>query len=172
MLKLLGAALVLTSSVGYACALIEKQKYHRDVLLSLIRILNLLAGEIRYERITIADALEKLTQKYHGPVGIVICRISNQLREVLCQDLGEAWSSCFREKQRELMLTGEELDIVLEIGKNLGCLDVEAQVEHLRRCRDCLEQKLEESEKDMAEKRKIYCYLAVAVGAMVILILI
>ncbi len=172
MVKLIGAACVLTSCVGYAAVLTETQKFHRDVLLSLIRILNLLTGEIRYERLTMAEALGRLTQKYQGPVGEVLSMIAKKLKEDVWEDLETVWVFCFQENRRNLMLAGEELEIVLEIGKNLGYLDAEAQAVHLLHCRERLEQRLYEAEDEMAEKQKIYRCLAVAVGVMVILILV
>ncbi len=172
MTKLIGSVLVLSACIGYAGALSEKKKYHRDVLLSLIRILSLLAGEIRYERLTMTEALERLTEKYHGPTGEVMQKIADRLRDVSCEKLESVWRFYFQEEQKRLMLSGEELDILLEAGRNLGYLDAEAQVGHLHRCRERLEQKLGEAEKEMAEKRKLYAYLSVAVGVMVILVLI
>ncbi|MCD8218350.1 MAG: stage III sporulation protein AB [Clostridiales bacterium] len=170
--KLIGSALIVAACIGFAGALAEKQKYHRDVLLSLIRILSLLAGEIRYERLTMAEALERLSKKYHGPTGEVMQKIADRLREVSVKDLESVWRFYFKEQQKKLMLSGEELDIVLETGRNLGQLDTEAQVSHLHRCRGRLEQKLADAEKEMAEKRKLYRYLAVAVGVMVILVFV
>ncbi|MCC8152448.1 MAG: stage III sporulation protein AB [Lachnospiraceae bacterium] len=172
MAKLIGSVLILSACIGYAGALAEKQEYHRDVLLSLIRILSLLAGEIRYERLTMAEALGRLTEKYHGPAGEVMKKIADRLREASCGDLESVWRFYFQNEQRRLMLSGEELDILLETGRNLGYLDAEAQVSHLHRCRERLEQKLEEAEKVMAEKRRLYAYLSVAVGVMVILVLL
>ncbi|MCD8231027.1 MAG: stage III sporulation protein AB [Clostridiales bacterium] len=172
MLKLTGAVCVLTACIGYAAVLTEKQKNHREVLLSLIRIMNLLADKIRYERMTMAEALGGLNRKYRGPAGDVLNRIAEKLREDVWESLEMVWRFCFKEKQRELFLTDEEMDIVLETGKNLGYLDVEAQAMHLLHCRERLEQKLYEAEKEMAEKQKIYRCLAVAAGVMVILVLV
>lgn len=172
MVKLISSVLILSSCIGYAGTLMEKQKYHRDVLLSLICILSLLAGEIRYERLTMAEALGRLTEKYHGPAGEVMQKIADRLREVSCEDLESVWRFYFQEEQSRLMLSGEEIDILLETGRNLGYLDVEAQVGHLHRCRERLELKLREAEKNMAEKKKLYGYLSVAAGVMMILILV
>ncbi|MCD8109785.1 MAG: stage III sporulation protein AB [Clostridiales bacterium] len=171
-MKIVGAICILAACLGYAAALTERQKYHRDILLSLIQILQLLAGEIRYERLTMAEAFRNLNQKYRGPAGEAMRRIAERLMSGTYENLESIWSSIFREKQKDLMLSEEELDILLDTGKNLGYLDVEAQMNHLCHCRQRLEKKLQEAQKDLDEKKRIYRYLAVAAGVMVILVLL
>ncbi|MCC8029766.1 MAG: stage III sporulation protein AB [Lachnospiraceae bacterium] len=172
MVKIVGSALILVACLGYAFSLTEKQKYHRDVLLSLIQIMELLAGEIRYERLTMADALRNLDKKYHGPAGSVMRRISDKLMSAAYEDLESVWCSVFREDQKPLMLSEEELDILMDTAKHLGYPDVETQMNHLSHCRLRLEKKLKEAQKDMEEKKKLYRYLALAAGVMVILVLL
>jgi len=171
-LKTAGAVCVLTACIGYAASLTERQKYHRDVLLSLIQILELLAGEIRYERLTMAEVFRNMDKKYHGPAGETMRHIADRLVSSEYENLENVWSSAFRKDKKVLMLSEEELDILLDTGKNLGYLDVEAQMNHLYHCRQRLEQKLQEAQKSLDEKKRLYRYLAVAAGVMVILVLL
>ena len=172
MLKLLGSVLVMTACIGYTGYLLEKQKCHRDVLQSLVSMLDLLSGKLRYERQTMDEALAGLNKKYHGVVGIIMGRIADRLGEGVCENLETVWSAEFTGAGKQLMLTEEEMDIVLDTGKNLGYLDVEAQTDHLKNCRMRLAGMLEKAQKELAEKRKLYRYLGLAVGVMVILVLV
>ena len=172
MLKLVGSVLIMAACIGYTGYLLEKQKAHRDVLQALISMLDLLSGKLRYERMTMGEALVGLNKKYHGAVGCVMGRIADRLMAGNCENLESIWRTEFAEAQKELMLTEEEMDIVLETGKNLGYLDVEAQMGHLKNCRMRLEGKLEAAQREFVERRRVYRYLGVAVGVMVILVLI
>lgn len=162
----------MAACIGYTNGLMEKQKYHEDVLQSLVHILGLLMGEIRYERLPMAEAFCRLDKKYNGPAGTVMKQISDKLASVSCENLESVWAEVFRREQKRLMLTGEELDILLDVGKNLGYLDAETQISHLQGCQQRLLQKLDFVRKDIAEKRKVYRYLGVAAGVLVILILV
>lgn len=172
MLKLMGSVLIMAACIGYTGYLLEKQKAHQDVLQSLISMLDLLSGKLRYERMTMGEALAGLNKKYHGAVGGVMGRIADRLMAGVSENLEGIWRAEFTAAGKELMLTEEELDIVLETGKNLGYLDVEAQTGHLKNCRTRLERRLEIVRKEAAEKRRVYRYLGMAVGVMVILVLI
>lgn len=171
-IKIAGAVCVLAACLGYAASLTEKQKNHRDILLSLIQILELVAGEIRYERLTMAEIFRNLDKKYHGSAGGALRLIADRLALSEYENLEVVWGSVFQQEQKTLLLSDEELDILLDTGKNLGYLDVEAQVSHLHLCRQRLDQKLQEVQKDLDEKKRLYRYLAVAAGAMVILLLL
>lgn len=160
---------MLIACLGYAASLMERLRYHRDVLQSLIQIWDLLAGEIRYERLTMAEAFRNLDRKYHGVAGGIMRRISERLAEADDVDLETVWADVFRKEQKTLMLSPEELDILLDTGKTLGYLDVEAQVSRLNYFRGRLEKKFQEAEKEIHEKRKLYRYIAVAVGVMIVL---
>lgn len=172
MIKILGSVLVMAACIGYSSYLLDKQKSHRNVLQTFIQILELLSNEIRYERITMAEAFCRMDRKYYGPAGEVMRQISDKLLEGKSENLEMAWKDTFVREQQVLMLKDEELDIMLDVGKNLGYLDAEAQVGHLKNCCIRLEKKLEEAQAELTEKKKVYGYLGVAVGLMVVLILI
>ena len=171
-MKILGSVLVLAACIGYSSYLLEKQKSHRDILQAFISMLDLLSGKLRYERLAMGEALAGLNRRYHGAVGSVMGRIADRLACGVCENLEEVWREEFAAAAKALMLTEEEKDIILETGKNLGYLDVDAQMGHLKLCRERLQGKLAEAETELAERRKLYRYLGMAVGVMVILILI
>ena len=172
MLKLAGAVLVFVACIGYSSYLLEKQKTRRNVLQAFISMLDLPSGKLRYERLPVEEVLEELDQKYHGVVGAVMGRIADRLTAGICENLETIWREEFAAAEKQLMLTGEEMEIVLETGKNLGYLDVEAQMGHLKGCRERLSGKLAEAEAELKEKRRIYRYLGIAVGVLVILVLV
>ena len=98
--------------------------------------------------------------------------IEKQALKGITEEEFDAYLTFSRKIFKNLMLTEEEMDIVLETGKNLGYLDVEAQMGHLKNCRMRLEGKPEAAQREFVERRRVYRYLGVAVGVMVILVLI
>ena len=148
----------------------KNKKSHRDILQAFISMLDLLSGKLRYERLAMEEALAGLNRRYHGAVGSVMGRIADRLACGVCENLEEVWREEFAAAAKALMLTEDAaLDCT---GKNLGYLDVDAQMGHLKLCRERLQGKLAEAETELAERRKLYRYLGMAVGVMVILILI
>lgn len=172
MIKLLGSVLVMTACIGYTNGLMERQKYHENVLQSLVHILELMMGEIRYERLPMAETFCRLDKKYNGPAGTVMKQISDKLMQGSSEDLESVWRAAFCKEQKNLMLTEEELDILMDVGKNLGYLDAESQIGHLKVCQKRFMQRLEAVRIELAKKRKVYRYLGVAAGVLVILILV
>lgn len=172
MVKIFGSVLVLAACIGYTNGLMEKQKNHESILQSLVQILGLLMGEIRYERLPMAEAFCRMDKKYNGPAATVMKQIADKLASVSYENLEGVWAEAFRGEQKRLMLTDEELDILLDVGKNLGYLDADAQISHLEGCQKRLQQKVDAAAKEIAEKRKVYRYLGVAAGVLVILVLV
>ena len=62
-LKLTGSVCVLVACVGFVREILRTGNLHRKMLESLIEMTELLAAEIRYERLPIQDALLQVTKE-------------------------------------------------------------------------------------------------------------
>lgn len=172
MLKIIGAVLVLLACAGYTGGLLGQIRRHRDVLRSCLELTDLLAGEIRYDRVPIAEALHRICQKTDRELSFVLKTISDGLKTGDYAELEELWDRSFEDAGKRLFLTEEELGEVQDIGKNLGFLDTQAQMDHLAGCRERLKKSLEKIQRELDEKRRLYRYLSLAAGIFVILILV
>lgn len=172
MLKLIGAAFVLLACIGYAGGLLGQIARRRDVLASCLEMTELLAGEIRYDRVPVGEALERIRDKTDSGIACVLEQIADGLKTGDHANLEELWSRSFADAGQKLFLTEEELGEVQDIGKNLGFLDSEAQVNHLMGCRERLKKSLDKTQRELDEKRRLYRYLSLAAGIFVILILV
>lgn len=172
MLKIVGAVCIMLACIGYAGGLLGRIRRRRDVLKSCMELTELLAGEIRYDRVPIAAALVNIRRKTDAGISCVLERIADGLQTGDHANLEDLWNQSFADAGSTLFLTEEEMGEVQDIGKNLGFLDSEAQVNHLMGCRDRLKKNLDKTQQELDEKRRLYRSLSLAAGIFVILILI
>lgn len=172
MLKIVGASLVLLACVGYAGGLLGQMVRHRDILKSCMELTDLLAGEIRYDRVPVAEALSRIQGRLDHGLSEVLKSVAGELKTGNSAELEDVWNRNFRKAERELMLTEEELGDVQDIGKNLGFLDPEAQVSHLMGCKERLKKSLDKTQQELEEKKRLYRALSLAAGIFTILILL
>jgi stage III sporulation protein AB len=171
MLKLSGAALVMLACIGYGSGLLRQMRRHRDILNSFLTLTELLAGEIRYERIPIQDVLNRISDRVDPEIAVVLQQIAGELQQGIYASLEEVWNRNFQRARKSLLLTEEELAQVQAIGGNLGFLDHHAQLQHLAGCRERLLGSLANIQQELDEKTRIYRSLSLAAGVFVILIL-
>ena len=164
-LKLTGSVCVLVACVGFVREILRTGNLHRKMLESLIEMTELLAAEIRYERLPIQDALLQ-------EISIVLLHIVEQMKKGSGTEFVTIWEQAFREAQKDLFLKSEELDEVCRIGKHLGFLDQTQQEQHLKGCAKRLQRMQEQVQKELEEKKRIYRYLGMAAGIFVILVLV
>ena len=120
-LKLTGSVCVLVACVGFVREILRTGKiYIEKMLESLIEMTELLAAEIRYERLPIQDALLQVQKKVRPEISIVLLHIVEQMKKGSGTEFVTIWEQAFREAQKDLFLKSEELDEVCRIGKHLG----------------------------------------------------
>ena len=172
MLKIAGSVLVVLACMGYASGLLAQIVRRRDMLKSCLEMTELLSGEIRYERVPMAEALYRIRTRLNGVLSELLAEIADRLEHGECSTMEELWEACFRQSELCHILTGEELREVIDVGKNLGFLDSDVQVGHLAGCRERLNKYLEKVQTELEEKRRLYRSLSLAAGIFVILILL
>lgn len=172
MLKLAGGVLVLLASWGYGAGLIAQVRSRRDHLSACRELLELLLGEIKYGKTPLGDAFVGIAQRLGEPFQTALVQISEELADRQCASLQEIWNARFREKQKELLFSDEEMHVLYGIGKNLGYLDADMQMRHLALCQKQVEEFQERTKRELREKTKLYRSLSLAAGAMAVLLLI
>ena len=157
-LKLTGSVCVLVACVGFVREILRTGNLHRKMLESLIEMTELLAAEIRYERLPIQDALLQVQKKVRPEISIVLLHIVEQMKKGSGTEFVTIWE--------------QALDEVCRIGKHLGFLDQTQQEQHLKGCAKRLQRMQEQVQKELEEKKRIYRYLGMAAGIFVILVLV
>lgn len=171
MLKIFGIILVLAASWGYGNGLVARLGRHRENLTACREILDLLSGEIRYGKTPLNEAFVQISDRIGGTAGRLLRKIADQIESGGYRSLEAVWKEAFTDAGKELELTDQELKVMLRAGKNLGYLDVQAQVSNLKLYSRQIEIFLEQAEKTAAEKKKLYRSLSMAAGLLVVLLL-
>ncbi len=171
MLKVAGAVIVCLAAWGYGCSLVRQLDRHRDQLFACGEMMELLMGEIRYGKTPFWDAFLRIAERMQEPFSSVLREISVEITKNQYESLEHIWVETFEKKKKELSFAPGEWEILKGVGKNLGYLDVQAQIQHLTLYRKQMQKCLEELEKGAKEKKRIYRSVSLMVGAMVVLIL-
>lgn len=171
-LKLAGSCCVLAACIGFVREILHTEELHRKILQSMIELTELLASEIRYERLPMQDALLRVREKVRPEIADVLLQIVHKMQEGTGTEFSKIWEQTFRTAQKELFLSAGELEEVCHIGKQLGFLDQVQQEQYLKGCTERLRRLQIQAQKAMDEKKRVYRYLGVAAGIFVILILV
>lgn len=172
MLKLFGILLVLSASWGYAGALVAQLNRRKKHLFDCGEMLELLMGEIHYGKTPLREAFLQTASRLEGCFGEILNEIAEKIAKNNYRSLELVWKECFESRQKELGFTKEEMEVVKNIGKNLGYLDIQTQMAHLTMYQKQMEGFLEQEEKTSKEKKKLYRSLSMVAGVMVILLLV
>lgn len=172
MLKVLGAALVLGSSLLYGWKLREQLADHVNQLLAIRELFKMLSGEIAYAKAPLPEAFARIARRQGGMVSEILLEIAGRMEQPGEGSLGELWCEVWEQHRGELLLREEELWIIQGMGKNLGYLDIEMQLGHIAMYTGQLEERIAQASRELTAKQKLYQYLSVTGGLFLILVLI
>ncbi|MCI8896004.1 MAG: hypothetical protein HFI42_02000 [Lachnospiraceae bacterium] len=172
MLRVLGAALVLGSSLLYGWKLKTQLSDHMNQLLAIRELFKMLSGEIAYAKAPLPEAFGRIARRQGGAVSDILLEIAGRMERPGEGSLGEIWCQVWEQHRGELLLWEEELWIIQGMGKNLGYLDIEMQRNHIAMYTGQLEERIAQAGRELRAKQKLYQYLSVTGGLFLILILI
>ena len=172
MIKITGVIIVLLASWGYGSGLIHRLNQHKNQLFSLQELIDLFLGEIQYGKQPLQEACALIGQRMPAPFRDVLLEISKELELKKFQSFEMVWRQQFQKQEKEFAFTEQEKQVLYGIGKNLGYLDVDAQVRHLQLYQREVGNLIEQLEQSAKEKKKVYRSVSLMVGAMVILLFI
>lgn len=135
------------------------------------RVLILLSGEIRYIHSPIPEAFSRVGKKVAEPYRSFLLAVAARLEGEDKRPLGEVF-----EENRGFFdgtaLTKEDRERILELGRQIGYLDLTMQLKTLELCRETLEDAIKKAAADYGEKAKMYRYLGVLAGLFLVVLLV
>lgn len=171
-MKIIGVIIVILASWGYGSGLIQRLNQHKEQLFSLREMIELFLGEIQYGKQPLQEACMQIGNRMKSPFKEVLCSIGQRISEKKYESFEMVWREQFQMKEKEFLFTEQEKMVLYGVGKNLGYLDVDTQIRHLQIYKNEVNGLLEQLEKTMKEKKKVYRSVSLMVGAMVILLFI
>lgn len=171
MLKILGSLIVIGASgiIGFLYSRVygERVRQLREIQYSL----NMLETEIMYNATPLAEALMNIS-KDGGSIKGLFVKMAEILRGKKTDGVLEAYKMSYEESKMYLCFNREEADIIAAFMQSLGGSDIEGQKKNF----NLTIKKLEEFEKKADEVRnkneKLYRYLGVCLGVLIVIILV
>lgn len=172
MLKVLGALVVIgaTTIMGflYSRAFEVRVKQLRDMQYAL----NMLESEIIYTATPLIQALRHVSEKSSDSIRSIFDRIAVLLKDKRVEGVHEAFNEAVKESKRELYFEKEEIDVIASFMHSLGSSDIEGQKKNFNITIKKLETFEEKAEETRVKNEKLYRYLGVCAGVLIVIILV
>lgn len=170
-MKLLGAGLVLMASgllgVSVAGWYAQRTRQLRGLLLGL----HVLETEITHAVLELPAALDRTAQVLESPVCDLFRQAALLMRQHPDWPGPVAWRRALGHIRRRLALRDDELAALQEVGVRLGLSSAPDQARYLRLVQNRLQHYLEQAEKDQQVGVRLWRYLGLGGGLMVVLLL-
>jgi stage III sporulation protein AB len=172
MLKLLGCIIILGSSSAAGFLYGESFKRRVADLNELQRVIYLLQSEIEYMSNTIPRALKEISNKTINPFSLLFNDISKLLFNNEVESVYEAFKITFNSNKYHLNLNKEDINILFDLSKSLGDSDLSGQRKMFEFTLESIKKQIVLAEELMCKNLKVYRYLGVTLGSMVVIMLI
>ncbi len=169
-MKIFGAMVVITASTMAGWIYSSLLKKRVKILGDLIQALHWLITEIGYATVPLMEASSKISERIQGEAGIVFSGFTEELRAFDGLMADEAWQKNLVNCRKKLFLHNEDWAILENFGRTLGNTDREHQVSAIRQNLERLKLQEEEAVKNQGKNEKLYRYLGIAIGALVVLL--
>lgn len=132
----------------------------------LMRMIILLKGEIRYGNTSLYDAFTGAAGKLEGKYREFFLNTAEEIKKKKGKPFGEIFRSCARESLDDQNFTREEKEKIFSLGERLGYLGMDMQLRQLQLLEEDLENEIQELNKDLKEKKKLYQSLGILLGIL------
>ena len=162
MLKLAGACMILTGSLGLGFWYRRQFTGRVRALRELCGILSLLSGEIRYGRGTLPECCGQAAGRLSGACGQALQEVADRMGENTGESFAEVFRECMERPLKELPLKEEDREEYLRFVSAGTFGDGQMQLNLIEKSRELMELKAAALEGENAEK----CRMATGLGAM------
>lgn len=171
MLKLIGGLLVI-SATGVAGWRVARGYARRPVeLRQFMAALQVLETEITYVATPLPDAFSRLAEQVDQPAAAFFRQVAGELRSSRGISARDAWNQALAEYFPWSALSRSDLGILRGLGNSIGLSDREDQGKHLRLAAEQLKMALAAAEDQAAKNVKLWNYLGLLGGLLVVLAL-
>lgn len=169
-MKIFGAMVVIAASTmaGWIYSSLLKKRVKN--LGDLIQALHWLMTEIGYATVPLMEASSKISGRIQGEARIVFSGFTEELHASDGLIADEAWQKNLVNCRKNLFLHNDDWVILENFGRTLGNTDREHQVSAIRQNLELLKLQEEEAIKNQKKNEKLYRYLGIAIGVLVVLL--
>ncbi|NLY88027.1 MAG: hypothetical protein GX085_00130 [Firmicutes bacterium] len=169
-MKLAGALLIILTSTaaGWLWGLMLRKR--RRNLADLRRLLQWLETEIGYNLFPLREAFFRISQRLQGEVSFFATTFVRFLDGPEGLTAGEAWQKAIQSCREKLVLADPDWMILEDLGCNLGTTDREHQLKAVREGIERIKIQETSVEEQAVKNEKLYRYLGMAAGTLVVLL--
>ena len=171
MLKIIGAILICGGSAAMGLSASARLSLRIRVMNAFANVLDLIHSEIVFLLTPLSDLLGKCARSTPEPVNRFFEDCLAAYQEKADLPFALAWSKTVKEAAY-LELTGQERQILLELGNALGRYDAEEQGQIIEHARRAMEGRMQAAERERARLGKLYGSLGIACGIAMVIVFI
>ena len=172
MIRAAGIILIMGAALWIGAYFAMKEKYRLQELEELERGLIYLQGQIGYLSAPLAQALEEISWKINGQLGMIFQKVSEELEEQKEASAEAVWQKTWREEAGHTFLSEEDLSAVLSFGKSLGYLDKNQQENSIRLLLRYIENALSLGRKRLEKNGRLYYGMGGLAGLLIVVTLL
>lgn len=182
MIKLIGIGMVLISCAALGSFVAEEKKKRLQSLRELRQFFLTLQGEIRYGGTPLKEAMEAAVgvkkeamtgvEEREWKIGTLFLKIAEQMEERSQGGFYEIWEKEWLLKAKSVALEKRDLERLFRIGKTLGQLDRETQLESLKYYLSGIDQDIQAEERTIREKVRLCHWLGTLAGVFICILMI
>jgi len=172
MVKITGAVFVVAGCTGMGLWRSQSIRKRVDELNEVKKMILLLRGEIRYSLAPLPEAIGRIALKAKPPLIGFLQEIYKALSAMDGESFSDIWTRSTENYLSSSHLKAEDLTIIIDLGTQLGYLDKEMQLGAIDLFLEQLGHTIDEQIKGMPAKQKIYNYLGILCGVLIVILLI
>ena len=170
--KILGAVLLVFGTTAFG---VYKGCLYNSRLLNLYEIKKAflyVQGEIRYMNTPMAETLEGAAHQIRGNSRRFFSRVSKELQAGSQKELKQVWEDAVSKERGGECLEREAVDVLREMGGQLGCLDRQAQGQAIDYFLSKWEFLIEKRRREKNEKLKLYYVCGIMCGLLMVILIV
>jgi stage III sporulation protein AB len=172
MLKLIFiiSILIISTYIGFAYG--ETFRRRQDELKEILKALTILENDIVYGITPLPEALKSLSNKVSKPLNDFVNAITNRLTKGEVESVYEGVALEFISFEKEFYLYDEDKKIMADFFKSLGTSGVYGQEKIFSLAIEGIKINLKDADESAKKNVKLYRYLGVCLGTMIIIFII
>lgn len=172
MLKVIGSVLIIFSGVGIAWQIRIELADHLRLLYALRRLFVDISYAAYESRQPVEILLGCFIRAKDDRLNDICAEIADCLMEKCTGQGDEVWKNVFLAHQKELQLTGEEMEVIESAGSAFFGKSMEENRKNLELLTERLDFLIETARGEQKEKQKVYGTISVMCSVMIVILLL
>lgn len=172
LIRICGIIVVMLACCGLGFRMSYELVYRIEDLQQIKRVMVMLRGEIKYASTPLTEALFSISTKVPSPWREFLQEMTKKMEECGGKTLTAIFQTMMEKHLAKTSLQQKDISQFAEFGANLGYLDKEMQLNSIDLYMEGLDRQIKEAEEKVEKRGRLYRYLGMAVGVLILLIIL